>query len=220
MHPLERHHLVQKPQVLRVRVILAVRQVGQMEEAENIHPVLYRDENDIRILPDEIGALLARLCRAADFKSAAVDPYHNRLFLRVRIHRLPNVQIQAVLILRVEGTELADVPLLAGAFRKVVGLIYAVIRDNIHRRLPAKVSDRLLSDKGDALEGDDLLVRLFADKGAVYAPDCQGLVILAVGDSVILAVQCIHSLSCFLDIRVQNTHFFNTLPIYFSISGR
>ena len=202
MHPFECHHLIQKPQVLRIRVILAVRQVGQMEKAENIHPVLDGDEDDIGILPDEISALLARLCCAADFKSTSVNPYHDRLLLCVRVNCLPYVQVQAILILRVERTELADIPLLAGTFGKIVCLVYTVIRDNIHRSLPTKVSYRLFPDKGDALEGDDLLVRLFADKGAIDALDSQRLVVIAIGDPSVLTVQPAHSLCCFFQTHI------------------
>ena len=207
MHPLQSLHLIQEPQILGVGIVLAVRQMGQTEKPENVHPVLDGNEDDIRVLPDEIGALLPRFSRRAKFKSAAVNPYHDRL-LFPSVRRLPNIQKQAFFTLRVKGANLTGVALLAGRFPDVIRLVNAVVRHTVHRRFPTQFPDRLLPDEGNALEGNDVLGGLFTDKGAVDTLDGQRLVILSVGDLFVLTVQGLHSrsfpLCCVLVIH--NTH--------------
>ena len=90
-----------------------------MEEAEYAEPVLYGNEDDIRILSDEISTLLTR------FYCPAVVSF-------------PHVEIQAVLTLNVEGSPLPLVLHLTWAFSVVVRLIHSVIRDNINGSLPAQ----------------------------------------------------------------------------------
>ena len=93
-----------------------------------------------------------------------------------------------------------------GAFRVVVRLIYAVIRNGIHRSFPAHRPDRLLPDKGNTPVHDNIL-SFPADKGPVYALDCKRLVIIAAGNPFVLAaillpqqlfyvIQCLRLLSC------------------------
>ena len=66
----------------------------------------------------------------------------------------------------------AHLLILTGGFAEVIRLVYAIVRYYIRRSLPAQFPDRLFADKRDALVADDA-IRLFADKGAVYALDCQ-----------------------------------------------
>ena len=187
--------------------------MGQMEEAKDTQAVLDGNQNDIRILFDEIAAFLPRFSCRADLKSAAVNPYHDRLFLCTGILRLPYVQIQARFTLRIKGPNLPDAPLLAGRFSNVIRLIDTVIRHIVHRRFPPQLSDRLLPDKGNALVGNYILIRFFADKGAVDALGGQRLVILSIGDLLVLTVQCPHSLRCFLYALSHYVH--NTCSFLF-----
>ena len=191
MDPLERHHLIHQAQVLGVRIVRAVRQVGQVEKAEHPDPVLDGGHDDVRVLLHEIVAIVGRVHRAALFKRAAMDPDHHRLFPRAGIIRLPDVQVQAVLPLHVEGRAFVDALPLAGRFSDVIRLVDAVVPGIFHRGLPAVFPHGLLAHIGDALVRDDV-VRPLADEGAVDALDRQRLVIVVVGDRLVLAVSGHH----------------------------
>ena len=97
MHPLQCHLLVKKSQVLCIRIILAVCQVRQMEEAHDTESVSNCHDDDVGILLDEIGAVKQVHARTAANKGTAVNPYHDGLLLIRLVLCLPNVQIQAVL---------------------------------------------------------------------------------------------------------------------------
>ena len=185
MDPFERHHLIQKPQILSVRVILAIRQMGQVEEAKDTEPVCDGDDDDIGVLFHKIVAVKHRIDRTARFKSAAVDPYHDRFLPGSCLIRLPYIQIQAVLIHIVKGTRL-QLPIPVGAFRVVIRLINSVIRNNVYRSFPAQRTDGLFSDKGNAPIHDDILC-LPANESPVFALDRQRRIIIAVCDGLVLA---------------------------------
>ena len=144
--------------------------MGQVKEAEYAEPVINGNENYIGIFFDEIAAFLARFNSPANFKSSAVYPYYNRLFLRVRVFCLPNVKIQAVFTLNVKRGNLPYVLNLTRAFRIVIRLVNTVIRYNINRGFPAKFTDWLFAYKRNALVRNDTFI-LFADKSTVNALD-------------------------------------------------
>ena len=187
MDPLQSHYLVHEPQILGIRILLAIRQMGQMEEPEYAKPVCHGNDNNIRILFYKIAAIKHRIGRPSCFISAAVDPYYDRLFFRRCFIRLPDVQIQTVFPLTVKEIQSVQVLSLKGAFPIVVRLVHAVISSKIHWRFPAKIPHRLPAHKGNALIRNNIL-RLFADKGAVDAPDRQLLVIMTVCNPFVLAV--------------------------------
>ena len=103
MNPFQCHHLIHETQILRVRVILTIRQVEQMEKSEYPNPVFDGGDNDIRVLFYEIVSLLQRVNGSAHFKGTAMNPYHDRLFLFASIFRLPYVQVQAVFALNIKA---------------------------------------------------------------------------------------------------------------------
>ena len=169
--------------------------MGQMEESKDTQAILDGNEDNIRILLDEICALLPRFSRRTDLKSTAVDPYHDRLFLCPRILCLPYVQIQTRFTLRVKRPHLADASLLTGDLSKVIRLIHAVIAHAVHRCFPAKLTHGLFPNEGNALVSNDTF-RLPADEGAVHALYRQRLVIISVRDLFVLAIQRLYSLCC------------------------
>ena len=151
VNPPESHHLVHKAQILGVRIFFSVRQMGQMEKTENTDPVRNGNGHNVRILPHEIAALVQRVSRPAVFEGSAVNPHHDRLFACGFPLCLPDIQVQAVFPLKVEGSLLSVCLVLAGTFRVIIRLVHPIVRPAVHRRLPAVLSDRLLSDKRNAL---------------------------------------------------------------------
>ena len=188
MDPLQSHQLIQQPQVLGIRVVLAVGQMGQMQETEGAEPVCDSNNDDIRILFDEIVAIEHGIHRTAGFKSAAVNPYHDRLFLCRPIIRFPHIQIQAVFILIEQGAGF-QLLISVGAFCIVISLVHAVIGPDFHGCFPAKFPNRRLSGKGNAPVGNDIFCFL-ADESTVDAFDGQRMVIVAISNLFILAVLC------------------------------
>ena len=164
MNPLQRHLLVQQSHVLCVRIVFAVGQVCQMEEAESAQSVGDGNEDHIGILFGEIGTIKQFYARSACHKSATVNPHHNRL-LGCGIVSLPNVQIQAVFSLMVGDREILN-----SETGKMIGLIDAVVGSEVYRCLPAQFADRLFVNEGDTLVSDDIL-RLCADEGSVNTLD-------------------------------------------------
>ena len=69
------------------------------EKAQRAEAVVDRDE-DLALL-DERNALIQRLVAEAALEAAAVDPEMHRQVLARRVRRRPDVQVQAVLALRV-----------------------------------------------------------------------------------------------------------------------
>ena len=197
MDPFQSHHLIHEPQILSIRIVLSVRKMRQMKEAENAEPVFNGNKNNIGILLDVSGAVLPGLGRRADLKSPAVDPYDDRLLCVRLIICLPYVQIKAFLTLGIKRTHLHDIPVLHGDRPEVMSLIHTVIRRKLHRSLPAVLTNRLTAHKGDPPEGDDIPL-LLTDEGAVYALDRQRLIVISAGDPFILTVQSFHALSCFV----------------------
>ena len=170
MHPLQCHLLVKKSQVLRIRIVLAVRQVRQMEEAHDAESVGYGHHDDIGILLNEIGTVKQVHARSAAYKGSAVNPYHDWFLFSRCILCLPYIQIQAVLTHR--GNDSLS---LARTFCIFVGLIHTVVRSIFHWCFPAQVAYGLLTHKRDTLIGNDI-VGLFAYEGSVYALYCQLIV--------------------------------------------
>ena len=172
-----------------------------MEEPVGIESVLDGGEYDIRIFLDVGSALLARLGRRAGHESPAVDPYDDRLPIRIRVVRsLPYVHIQAFLARRVKRSDLQGIHALMGDRPEVVRLVHTVIRAKLHWRLPAVLSDGLFADIGNSPVGDNVTL-LLTDVRAVDARDRKGLVIVSVRDRFVLAVQCPHSCGCLLNMR-------------------
>ena len=163
-----------------------------MKEAEDAESVCDGNENDIRILLDEIGAVEQVNACSACHKSAAMDPHHHRLLLSSRILCLPDVQVQAVFTL-VAG----DGNILNGEFCKMIGFIYPIVRSNIHRCFPAQTADRLLTYKGNPFVGNDVICP-FTDKCSVDTPDGKRLVVVAVCNLLILAILRLEILFCFI----------------------
>ena len=62
-----------------------------MEKAVDTESVSDGDNDDIRVLRDEILAIVIRVVRPASLKTAAVYPHHNGLFLRTYFSSLPYV---------------------------------------------------------------------------------------------------------------------------------
>jgi len=60
--------------------------------------------------------------------------------------------------------------LLDGGIAIVIGLIYPIVRCNINRGFPAQVADRLLTHKGNAFVGNDVLF-LLTYEGAINTLD-------------------------------------------------
>ena len=144
----------------------------------------------------KVRALLAGLRGAADLIGAAVDPHHDRFLLIARVIGLPNVQVQAILALGIEGTPLTHTGHLAGNLPEVIRLIYALVRRHIHRSLPAVFPHGLRAHIGNAFVRDDAFIRLLAHKGAVDALHSQRRVVIAVGDRLVLAVKRFHLRLC------------------------
>lgn len=185
MNPFQSHDLIQKSYILRILIVFAVRQMGQVQETEDAEPVRDCNDDDVRVLFYEIMAVKHRINRAACFKSAAVDPYHNRLLFIRRFIRLLYIQVEAVFIHIIKRPRFQlSVPI--GAFRIVKRFIYAVIRNSLHRSLPAQLTDGLPADIGDPSVHDDIL-RFPADKGPVDALDRQRPVIIRVSDPFVLS---------------------------------
>ena len=169
VNPLQGHQLIQKAQVLGVRIVLTVWQVRQVEEPEDIDSVIEGHDDDIRIFIQEIGEIVHRVGRSAYIESATVNPYDNRL-LSSRLISFPDVQVQAVLACSIFSCGVAN--LLDRSFPIVISLIYPIARRNVHWSFPAQVADRLLTYKGNAFIGNNVL-RLLADKGSVNTFDGQ-----------------------------------------------
>ena len=159
--------------------------MGQVQETEDAEPV--RDGNDdyIGVFRDEVLKIIPRVSRSANLKTAAVNPYHDRLLLHGHIIGLPYIQVQAIFSLNVScGVFYLS---LGSAFPIVIGFVHAFVRGNVHGRLPTQIADGLLADKGNAPK-HNCIVRLPANKGAVDALDSQRFVIIAVCDLLVLAV--------------------------------
>ena len=186
MYPFQCHQLIQESQILRIRIVLAVRQVGQMEEAKNAKPVSNGHNDDVGILFDEIVALMHRVDSSAQRKGSAVNPDHDR-FLPYRLISLPYVQIQTVFPLIVDGSWFVRVIRLAGTLGIVISFVHTVVGGILHRCFPTMYSDRLLAYEGNTLEGNDI-VRLTAYEGAVDTLHGQRMVVIAVGDLFVLAI--------------------------------
>ena len=197
--PLERHHLVHDPQVLRVRIVLSVRKVGQVEEAVSVEPVFDGNEDNVLVLLDICRTLLPRFGRGSGHKGAAMDPYDDGLLFSTRIRRFPHIQIQAFLTRGVKGADLQGIHALVGDGPEIIRLVYAVIRNGINRGLPAVFTDGLPADKGNAPEGNDVPV-FSADKGAVFAFNRKGPVVISIRNLFVFAVQGPHTRGCFLDV--------------------
>ena len=158
-----------------------------MEEAEDAQSILDVNKYDVRILSDEIGSFFARFYRAAYLKSPSVNPNHDRLFYGSVIC-LPYIQIQAVFASRIKGSPLPFVINLTGTLRIVISLVYAIVGNNVNRSFPAMFAYRLFAHEWDTLIGDDI-IGLSTDEGAVDALHGQRLVVIAVGNFPVLAVQ-------------------------------
>ena len=94
-----------------------------------------------------------------------------------------------------------------GAFRVVVGLVNAVVCNNVHRRLPTQVAHRRPANERNAFICDDA-VRLLAHEGAVDALDRQRWVIMAIGNLVIFAVLDLRS-----DFHVNQTSLYESKEV-------
>ena len=185
MHPLQGLELIQESQVLCVWVVLAVRKVRQMQEAHHAESVSDGNNDDIGIFLHEIEAIEHRVNGSACLESSAMNPYHNRLFPARRVIRLPYIQIQAVFIHIVKGARF-QLSVTIGAFRIVIGLIYTIVRNNIHRSFPTQVAHRLLADIRNASEDRDVL-RLSTDECAVDTLHSYRRVVVAVSNRLIFA---------------------------------
>ena len=58
MNPSECHHLIQDSQILGIRVICAVRQMGEMEKAQAAQTICDGNQNNVSIIPHEIEAVV------------------------------------------------------------------------------------------------------------------------------------------------------------------
>ena len=177
MHPLQGHQLVHCAQILCVGIILAIRQMRQMHEAVCSEPVSDGDHDDIRILRDEIGAVVLWVYCSACLEAAAVDPHHDWFFLRSHFIIFPHIQVQAVLALKVKGSRVAL--RLDRSLPIIMDLIDTIIGNVVHRCLPAQAADRLLTDKRNAQVIYDI-ISLLAYEGSIDAFDSQRMVIIAV----------------------------------------
>ena len=135
MHPLERFLLVEQSHVLRVGIVLAVRQVRQMQEAHHTQSVRNGDNDDIGMLLEERNAIKHRVDGSARLKSTAVNPYHDR-FTGGGVVGLKDVQVEAVLVPVIHRTDFKR-RIAVGALGIVIGLIDAVVGYDIYGRFPA-----------------------------------------------------------------------------------
>ena len=104
MDPLQAHHLVKDPEILSVRVLLPARQMRQVDKAHSSHAVSDCHQDDFSVIPHKIGAVVQGIDRTPLGKPAAMDPYHDRLFLRGIRRVFPDVEVQAVLSGHGEGS--------------------------------------------------------------------------------------------------------------------
>ena len=179
MHPFQGHQLVHGAQILCVGIILAIRQVRQMHEAVCSEPVSDGDHDDIRVLLDEIGAVVLRVDRSACLEAAAVDPHHDWFLFRTCLSCFPYVQVQAVLALEVKGCRVAL--RLDRSLPIAMGLINTVIGNVVHRCFPAQTTDGLLADKRNAQVVNDIIL-LLTYEGSIDAFDGQRMVIITVSN--------------------------------------
>ena len=184
VHPLERFYLVQKAQVLGIRILGAVRQMAQVQETHHAQAVGNGHHNDLRMFRHQIAAVKHRVHGAARLKPAAVNPHHDGLFPGRYLIGLKHIQVQAVLGQVIHGTGLQR-SVAIGAPGIVIGLEHTVARGCVHRGFPAEVAYRLLPYIRDAPVGNDVFF-LPAHKRAVDALDRQRLVVIAVGDGMVL----------------------------------
>ena len=173
MHPLQGHLLVQQTQVLGVRIVLAVRKMGQMQETQDAQSVLEGNEDDIRILLCQVGTVKQIHSGSSGNEGAAVNPHQDGFLLPRLIIGLPNIQIQAVFtLIRNDGF------ILAGSFGEIKGFIYAFVRHKTYRSLPTQAANRLLRYERNTLVGNDIL-RLRTHESTVDTPNGQRLVVRA-----------------------------------------
>ncbi len=125
--------------------------------------------------------------RSAIFKSTAVNPYHDRFFSICHFVRFPYVQIKAVFALIVIAGFFAGRLSLTGTFSVVIRLIDTVIWNNFYWGFPAQVANRLLANKRNTFESNDI-IRLLTDEGTIDALDGQRLVKITIRNLFVLAV--------------------------------
>ena len=135
----------------------------------------------VRVLFDEIAALIQLICCSAHLISTAVYPYHDGFLFSVCVISFPYVQIQAVFTLMI-----GDLQSLASVFPEIICLIYSVIRYNINRCFPAIFTYWLFADKWNSLLRDYTVI-LFADKCTVDALYRKRFVVIT-SDFFVLAV--------------------------------
>ena len=98
LHPAQRGHYVFHAKVSRVVILLAI--VRQVEESEDIQPVVERYDHDAAVFTKVFRFIGIEFYGRATEEAASVQPDHNGLFL-ASINALgPNIDILAVLILR------------------------------------------------------------------------------------------------------------------------
>ena len=158
-----------------------------MQESEEADPVIDGDDDDLRVLFHEVGAVVLRVGCSAYLKSATINPHDDWLLLCRGFVSLPDVQVQAILVHSILDSRVAW--RLNWGLTIVIGLINVVARSHVHRCLPAQVTDRLLTDKRNALIGNNVL-RLLADEGAVDTLDGQRLVVVAVRN-LLVGILCL-----------------------------
>ena len=158
-----------------------------MQEPHHTQSIANRDDDDIRILFQEIETVKHGVDGSARFKSTAVNPHHHRLLRGGSIVRLKHIQIQAGLVHIVHGTHF-KFRVAVGTLRVVIGLIHAIVRTGIHRCLPAQVANGLPANVGDAPVDNDILL-LPAHEGAVDTPHGERPVVLAVFYLPVLATK-------------------------------
>ena len=154
-----------------------------MQEAHYAEPVSDGDDDDVRILLDEVEAVKHRVDGSARLKGTAVNPHHDGLLLD---------DSSALNTFRYRQSSSSSrwsrprVLVAVCTLGIVIGLVDTVVGHDVHRGLPAQLAYRLLADVWNAPIGDDVLL-LPAYESTVDTLHGQRLVVTAVGNRLVLA---------------------------------
>ena len=178
MHPSERLDLIEYAQIRRIGKVRSALEIREIHKAHQTDAIADGNEDDIGILPHEIRAVIERIGGTAPAEAAAVKEHHDGLFGGGIGTVHPNIQIQAILALRIIGA-LFGLPLrLDRTFAEIIGFIYAVILRRGRGALPSAAADRRLR-VWDPPKGKDPLV-LLPDERTVITLDRDKRIIDAV----------------------------------------